>query len=563
MSAELTTKADPGRFETALPISNVKESKTNPRRDFQPEALQELADSIRTKGLLQPIVVRPLNGGTSFELVCGARRLRAAKLAGLDALPASVRILSDQEVLEIQVIENLQRTDLHALEEARGYQQLLATKGYDVARIAERVGRSVKYVYDRVKLLGLTKEAQDLFLRGKFTPGHAILLARLKPEDQKRAIDIDDDAYGPARADGLFQHDRGLPFDDDGEEALEKEARSKDPYLRVKPVSVRELEAWIQDKVRFDSEHIDPVLFPETAATLQAARAGKQKVIYITREYRAGGDVRKAGKERVFGDGAWERADGKEDSKTCGSSRVGLVVCGQGQGEAFLVCVDKERCATHGAAWQKERKKRQAQGGGGGNVGSERDRQRREEEEHRKRRAQEEADRLRWKKAAPAILQALVAAVKKAPTKADGLLANLVIRGLDDYQARSKDVEKLVPRGKTAEDVLRHAAMIVVASQVSREGWRADEELVPLARGFNVDARKIRDEVAPPPAKERTCRFCGCTEEKACPPVPGGIVGGPCTWISASADVCSAAACVAKLQAEKKGKARKAKKGRK
>lgn len=225
-----------------IPIEQIHESKLNPRKYFDPTKLQELTESVKQKGILEPILVRPNAGG--FEVVAGARRFRAAIAAMLTTIPAVVRELSDQDALETMVIENLQRDDLHPLEEATGYKMLLAQRGMDVARIAERVGRSVKYVYDRVKLLALTKEAQKVFLDGKIQAGHAILLARLRPEDQARAMD--------AETGGLFQSERLLwdPTRDGDDEA-------------VKPASVRELQAWIDQHVKFDAGEADPMLFPE------------------------------------------------------------------------------------------------------------------------------------------------------------------------------------------------------------------------------------------------------------------------------------------------------------
>lgn len=163
-----------------VPTDQLHEHPHNPRSHFDPAQLAELADSIKAKGVLNPLLVRP-NGKKGFQVLAGARRLRAARGAGLTEVPVIVRELDDEAAFELMLIDNLQRSDIHPLDEAKGYQILMNSPGYDVARIAERVGRSVKYIYDRVKLLSLTKQAQDLFLEGKFTAGHAILLARLKP----------------------------------------------------------------------------------------------------------------------------------------------------------------------------------------------------------------------------------------------------------------------------------------------------------------------------------------------------------------------------------------------
>lgn len=488
------------RYTSGMKLGELRESPMNPRKRFDAAGLEELTASIREKGVLTPLLARPVPGwnvapyppGRHYEIASGHRRFRAAKAAGLEEVPVVLREMTDPELLEVLVVENNQREDVHPLEEAAGYQALMKSAGYDVARIAARVGRSAKYVYDRIKLLALTKEAQQLFLDGKFTAGHAILLARLKPEDQKRALNRESGRFG--RLSGLFEEARELPFDD---EAFEK-AVEKDPYLAMKPISVREFESWIQDRVKFDRDQIDPVLFPETAATLAAARAGKQKVISITRDYRAGDEVRAAGKERVFGDEAWERADGKEDSKTCDRARVALVVCGPGQGEAFLACIDKERCAVHWSAWQRERKKRQAAlAKGGGAAQRVKDDWKARQEKQREEQAQRDAEQKRWEKARPSILEALAAAVKKAPATAGGEMARLILkRCQDNYHARNLPHEKYMPKGRTAEDLVRFAAFVVLCDQLLE--WTAPQEFPKRARAVGVDVRKIVDQVAPP-----------------------------------------------------------------
>ncbi len=236
-----------------LPLVQLFESSRNPRKHFDPAALAELTESVRQSGVLEPLVVRPAAKGR-YEIGAGSRRYRAAKAAGLATVPCRIRAMDDGTFLELLTVSNLQRADIHPLEEAEGYKDLLTLKGYDVARIAGRVGRSVKYVYDRMKLLQLTKPAKALFFEGKMTAGHAILLARLPAKDQARAIDSDRSGNG---------HIGGLFVPDFGDEGLGLEEDDQQ-----KPVSVREFDKWIADNVRFTREAADPMLFPETAEDL-------------------------------------------------------------------------------------------------------------------------------------------------------------------------------------------------------------------------------------------------------------------------------------------------------
>lgn len=161
-----------------IPLQNLLACSTNPRATMNPAKLAELAESISAHGVLQPLLVRP-RGNRKFEVVCGHRRLVAARAAGLAEVPAVVRELDDREVLEVQVIENLQRADLHELEEADGYGRLHETFGYDVETIAAKVGKSKAYVYARMKLRDLPGKARYLFLAGKLTASTALLVARI------------------------------------------------------------------------------------------------------------------------------------------------------------------------------------------------------------------------------------------------------------------------------------------------------------------------------------------------------------------------------------------------
>src|SRR5713226_9968019 len=168
-----------------IPIAKIRESKTNPRRFFHEAKLAELADNIRQHGVLQPILLRPLPEGEAgtFELVAGTRRYRACKLAKRDSIPATVRELTDAQALELQVIENVQRVDVHPLDEAQGYAALIELQSdtYTVESIASRVGRSPAYVSGRLRLIQLIPEAKQAFYDEKLTVAHAFEIARLQP----------------------------------------------------------------------------------------------------------------------------------------------------------------------------------------------------------------------------------------------------------------------------------------------------------------------------------------------------------------------------------------------
>ena len=155
-----------------MPIELLRASPNNPRKHFADADLEELSNSIRDKGLLQPIVVRPLGGG-EYEIVAGERRWRAAQRAGVHDVPVLIRELSDGEALEIALIENIQRTDLNPLEEARAYGLLLEQFSYTQQQLAESIGKSRSHIANTLRLLSLPESVRQQIEEGNLTAGHA------------------------------------------------------------------------------------------------------------------------------------------------------------------------------------------------------------------------------------------------------------------------------------------------------------------------------------------------------------------------------------------------------
>ncbi len=159
--------------QRAVPLSALKASRFNPRRDFSDEQLDELATSIRERGLVQPLVVRPVGQGGHYEIVAGERRWRAAQRANLHEVPVVIRALSDQEAIEIAIIENVQREDLNAIEEGEGYHALMQGHGYTQEDLAKVIGKSRSHLANTLRLLKLPKSVQDLVRKGDLSAGHA------------------------------------------------------------------------------------------------------------------------------------------------------------------------------------------------------------------------------------------------------------------------------------------------------------------------------------------------------------------------------------------------------
>jgi ParB family chromosome partitioning protein len=158
----------------SIPIAFLKPNRFQPRKTFAPGDLDDLANSIREKGVLQPILVRPIAGeANAFEIVAGERRWRAAQLAKLHDVPVVVRELSDGESLELAIIENVQRADLNAIEEAAAYHELMDRFGYKQERVAQEVGKSRSHVANTIRLLKLPESVKAMIRDGRLSAGHA------------------------------------------------------------------------------------------------------------------------------------------------------------------------------------------------------------------------------------------------------------------------------------------------------------------------------------------------------------------------------------------------------
>jgi ParB family chromosome partitioning protein len=172
-----------------LPLESIIESPTNPRRNFDEQSLNELAASIQSQGVLSPLLVRPKNSH-AYEIVAGARRYRAAQLAGVDFIPVRIVELTDAQAIETSIVENLQRRDVHPLEEASGFAALLRLEEpkYSVEQIAAKCAKSAGYVLTRIRLTELVPAVTEAFLKDEIGTGHALLLAKLQPAQQEQAL---------------------------------------------------------------------------------------------------------------------------------------------------------------------------------------------------------------------------------------------------------------------------------------------------------------------------------------------------------------------------------------
>jgi ParB family chromosome partitioning protein len=208
--------------QRTVPLASLKPGRFNPRRNFAEGQLEELAASIRERGLVQPLVVRPSLGDT-YEIVAGERRWRAAQLANLHDVPVVVRTLSDQEAIEIAIIENVQREDLNAIEEGEGYRLLMDGHGYTQEDLAKVIGKSRSHLANTLRLLKLPESVRDLVRSGELSAGHARALIG-RPDAEALAARIVKDGLSVREAEALTQ---------EHQPAKSKHKKSKDADTRA------------------------------------------------------------------------------------------------------------------------------------------------------------------------------------------------------------------------------------------------------------------------------------------------------------------------------------------
>ncbi len=346
-----------------IPLERIRESSSNPRRVFDDCQLRELAANIQLHGVLQAILVRPSPDGADgmYELVAGARRFRASKLAGKNTIPATVRNLTDAEAQELRLIENLQRSNIHELDEGIGYRSLIDLRPdfYTVETIAAQVAKSPSYVKGRISLTELMPTAQTAFYDGRLTVAHALEIARLQPRDQEKALM---ECFPGHRSMGSILKDR-----------------------KAEALTVRQLREWIEREIHldlknapFDTEDANllpaaggcsacpkrtgnnPLLFPEIKnRSLCTDPVCHQAKIQAFVQLRVGPLVREGKKPvqisespswqvhtkapNTLYEGQYRRADREGE---CPHTQVALVVDGRKAGTVMHVCTD-EKCKTH------------------------------------------------------------------------------------------------------------------------------------------------------------------------------------------------------------------------
>ena len=171
---------------TNVKISELRSNPYQPRQVFKQEALQELSDSIKEHGVFQPIIIKKSIKG--YEIIAGERRVKASQMAGLDEIPAIIRDFTDEEMMEIALLENLQRENLNPIEESRAYKKLIETLNITQEELAKRLGKSRSYITNMIGLQTLPAPIQDMISDNKMSMGHARVLSKLENENQQKEL---------------------------------------------------------------------------------------------------------------------------------------------------------------------------------------------------------------------------------------------------------------------------------------------------------------------------------------------------------------------------------------
>jgi ParB family chromosome partitioning protein len=367
-------------------MSRIIPSKTNPRKSFDEASMKELIESIKEKGIVYPITCRPLDPkGEKYEIIDGERRYRAAKVTGETDVPVDVRVMNDDEAVDAQLISFVQRKDVHPLDEAEGLWRLLGKTG-ETTDVAARIGKPVSYVEQRLKLIALIDPAKKAFLADALTIGHAILLCRLQPVDQKRAFEFAMKNW--QRFHGDYEYGNSMNPDikaeDNPRDYMGQDARTA--------CSVKDLKEFIDARINLDLRKAafdvkDALMLPKAGACIvcpkrtgfnmelfddiskgdfctdsecyhakqqaflvrlkNGLKIDKKKYVEITRDQR---------KPEGHPGSMTERSFKYVKGKPCKFTRTGIFIDADSKGKTALICSAKKECKQHFSEEMKYKK---------------------------------------------------------------------------------------------------------------------------------------------------------------------------------------------------------------
>src|SRR6266481_2300818 len=352
-----------------VPIAELVESSTNPRKTFDKERLEELAESIRCKGVLSPLLTRRVNG--HFEIVSGARRYRAAKLAGLREAPVRIVVLTDAEALETQ-IDNLLRSDVHPFDEAQGFRALLGREeaAYTIEKIAAKTGKSAAYIAKRLRLLDLIPPVAEAFSAGHIAIEHALLIAKLAADVQEKAFthcfdgfyaanDSDRSLFPASRLQTWIEHNvylglKSVPFSKDDETLVPEAGSCANCPKRTG------FNTLLFSEVREDS-CADAACFNRKLDAHIAQRVTKMpNLVMISQNYNATGDTPVLARRNyveVVTRKPTKGKDARPEHRLCDHLKPAIHADGMEKGRLVKICATPD-CKVHFGNRQKEEAQR-------------------------------------------------------------------------------------------------------------------------------------------------------------------------------------------------------------
>jgi ParB family chromosome partitioning protein len=477
----------------SLPLLSLTESAANPRRRFEEAALNELAESIRTQGVLSPLLVRPV-GQHTYEIVAGARRYRAAQLAGLEDVPVRIVELTDAQAVEVSIVENLQRRDVHPLDEAQGYVALLHLD-YSIEQIGAKCGKNPAYVAGRTRLAELAPATVEAFLKDEIGVGHALLLAKLQPEQQEQALSACwQESYGngsktkrillPVRhLQQWIEHNillelAAAPFSKDDAQLVPEAGSCVECPKRTGQNKLLFAEWAAQD----GQQCTDPVCYQKKVdAHVKQTVAAKPKLVQISTAYgqpKDGSAVIPRNKYVEIREDK-PRRKGQADApefRTCRYMAEAIVTEGSEKGEIRKVCANPE-CPVH-----HPKKQRQA-GRTDATFKAQQEKQRREE-------VLAQATGLR-------VLKAISDAVPVRLMKRDLLfVASRLAPMLDERRASVLIRQRGIPKPKDGEAPAKLLAAYLTKAEESALGRILVESVILLAMHNQSDTAKILRDAA-------------------------------------------------------------------
>jgi ParB family transcriptional regulator, chromosome partitioning protein len=353
-----------------VPLAQLVESSTNPRKTFDEEKLEELAESIRSKGVLSPLLTRRVNG--HFEIVSGARRYRAAQRAGLSEVPARVADLSDEEALETQIVENVLRVDVHPFEEAQGFRALLDREGaaYTIEKISAKTGKNAAYIAKRIRLLDLIPPVAEAFTAGHIGVEHALLIAKLGADPQEKAFAHCFDGYYAANdsersvvpvsrlqawiTQNIYLSLKSVPFSKDDETLVPEAGSCANCPKRTG------FNTLLFSEVREDS-CADAACFNRKLDTHITQRVSKMpNLVQISENYSTTGEtpiLPRRNYVEVVTRRSKKGREARPEEKLCGHLTPAIHADGMDKGRLVKVCADAT-CKIHFGDRQQEEKQR-------------------------------------------------------------------------------------------------------------------------------------------------------------------------------------------------------------